>query len=260
MSAPSRRLPAAPPPDGGGEASVPWTPWAQVVPRVNKLWDPENTPHHSIIALTGGGKSYLGVNGILKPMCALDRVLIIDSKGDDPLVSSVGRPVKELPRHNLWMGNQRKKEPYDSWWRLEVSQDRVGAGRRKAQEQVFKALERVYREGNWVVYFDEIRDLTDPKPPNLGLNAHVDQIYRLGRSRHVSIIAATQAPRWVPASFYDQASFAWIGRIRDEQKQKRLLEIGGLTKSYLPIISGLERRQWFLSADQGEHTLRTKVE
>lgn len=247
-----QRVPAITPPDGG-DALVPWTPWETVAQRVNKMWDPENTPHMSIIGLTGSGKSYLAINGILKPMCSMDRVLIIDSKGDDKLVSTTGQGVDELPKH-AWYSPKRKAQPFDSWWRLNVHDER-----RKAQVQVFKALERVYNEGNWVVYLDEIRDLSDPKAPNLGLSSWIDRIYRKGRSKHISLIAATQAPRWVPASFYDQASFAWIGRLADEQKQKRLLEIGGMNKSYFPYVAGLQRREWLLTADNGEHLLRTKV-
>jgi hypothetical protein len=135
----------------------------------------------------------------------------------------------------------------------------VSDKRQEAQQQVYEALKRVYDEGNWVVFLDEIRDITDPKPPNLGLVSWVDQIYRKGRVKRVSIVAATQAPRWVPASFYDQASFAWIGRLADEQKQKRLLEIGGLSRAHFPFVSSLQRREWLLSADNGEHLARTIV-
>jgi hypothetical protein len=73
------------------------------------------------------------------------------------------------------------------------------------------------------------------------------------------MIAATQTPVEVPRLFYDQASFAWIGRIRDEDRQKRLLEIGGLTKRDLGSISSLKRREWLLCADNGEYFARSKV-
>lgn len=244
-------------PGAHGGSLVPWEEWETVWPRVNKLWDPQNTPHHSIIGLTGSGKSYLGINGILKPMCPMDRVLIIDSKRDDQLVSTVGKPIQAIPK-TTW-ANTRRREPFDQWFRLEVVQGFGPAKRREKQEQVHRALERVYGDGQWVVFMDEIRDLTDPKPPNLGLAPWVDEIYRKGRSKGISIIACTQAPRWVPASFYDQASFAWIGRLADEQKQKRLLEIGGMGKQYFGDIAGLQRRQWLLSADNGEHLARTMV-
>lgn len=257
MTAPRQETTRRVSPHATGGLLVPWEEWPTVQHRVNQLWDPENTPHHSIIGLTGSGKSFLGINGILKPMCVWDRVLIIDSKRDDPLVSTVGRPIKDIPK-KTW-ANTRRREPFDQWFRLEVIDGLGPVKRREKQAQVHKALERVYKDGDWVVYIDEIRDLTDPKPPNLGLAPWVDEIYRKGRSKRVSIIAATQAPRWVPASFYDQASFAWIGRLADEQKQKRLLEIGGMGKQYFGDISSLQRRQWLLAADNGEHLARTSV-
>jgi hypothetical protein len=235
---------------------VPWVSWPVLSAQVNRMWDPENTPHHSVVALSGGGKSFLIVNGLLKPMCAWDRVLIVDTKGDDPTLSHIGFPVKEIPRPKWKSRDQRKKG--DQWFRLIVNDDpKEGRG------QVARALDRVYAEGEWVVVFDEIRDITDPDSNRfrgLDLLGPVDKMYRKGRYRHVSIIAATQSPRYAPSAFYDQASFAWIGRIRDEQRQRRLLEIGGMSRQELPLIAALKRRQWLLSADSGEYFARSQVE
>ncbi|MGH7238512.1 MAG: type IV secretory system conjugative DNA transfer family protein [Candidatus Saccharimonadales bacterium] len=236
----------------------PWMPWANCRRTVDKMWDPLNTPHHSIIGLTGSGKSYLAINGILS-MAQYDRVLIVDTKQDDPLVSKTGTAIEELPNRTWYQQLHRyessKKKPRGSWWRLVVKDDPI-----EARMQVHGALKRVYDEGNWIVFLDEIRDITDPKPPNINLGPWVDRLYRKGRSRRISVIAGTQSPAWVPRTFYDQASFAWIGRLRDEQRQKRLLEIGGMSRKALPILSSLERRQWLLAADNGEFFARTKVE
>lgn len=236
-------------------ADVPWREWSDVSSYVNGAWDPENAPHHSIIGLTGSGKSYLAINGILKEMCPLDRVLIIDVKRDDKLVSTTGRAVRELPR-NTWYSKmgRRQDEPMSHWWRLVVHEDK-----HKAQQQVYDALKRAYNEKNYVVFVDELFYVTSPQKEFLNLSGPVERIYRFGRNKHVSLIAATQSPRYVPSSFYDQASFAWIGRLRDESKQKRLLEIGGLSRKELPYISELQRRHWLLSADNGEYFARTTV-
>jgi hypothetical protein len=243
------------PPPTPAVATVPWLEWDVVRKYVNNAWDPENTPHHSIIGLTGSGKSFLGVNGILKPMCSNDRVVILDMKGDDPTVSQTGRGVRELPR-NTWYSKmgRRQDEPMDSWWRVVVHEDRA-----KAQQQVYDVLDRVYKEKNYVVFIDELFYITAREKPSLGLSPWVERIYRYGRTKHVSLVACTQSPRYVPTSFYDQASFAWIGRLRDEDKQKRLLEIGGLSRKELPYVSSLQRRQWLLSADNGEFFARTQV-
>lgn len=235
---------------------VPVRSWQEVHHFVNHMWDPENTPHHSVIGLTGSGKSYLCINGLLRPMCHNDRVLIVDTKRNDKLVASVGKPVTELPVKTY---DTRKKEPYDSWFRLVVHDQFESEGRGKAKLQVFKAMQRVYNEGDWVVFFDEVQDIGGLRMPNLGLSMHLDEIYRKGRSRHISVVASTQAPRHVPTSFYDQADFAWIGRLSDEDKQKRLREIGGLPKEAFPVIQRLQKRHWLLSAGNGDHFMTTTV-
>lgn len=235
---------------------VPVRPWPHVHKFVNQLWDPENTPHHSVIGTTGSGKSYLCINGLLRPMCSDDRVLIVDCKRNDKLVASAGKPVTEIPP-KTWQ--TRKREPYDSWFRLVVHDQFTEEGRAKAKLQVFHAMHRVYNEGDWVIYFDEIQDVGGYRMPNLGLGNHLDELYRKGRSRHISVVASTQAPRHVPTSFYDQADFAWIGRLADEDKQKRLREIGGLPKEALPVIQNLQKRWWLLAADNGQHFMTTTV-
>lgn len=230
--------------------------WPTVQHYVNHAWDPENAPHHALIGLTGSGKTYLGINGILGTMCQSDRVLILDTKQDDKLLMGVGRPVNEIPRNPWYIGvNQSKrKEPRAFWYRLVVSDERA-----KGRDQIAKALTRVYQEGDWVVYVDEMYDITAPRPPFYNLSPAIEQILRKGRSRRVSVVGATQSPAWVPRTFYDQASFAWIGRIRDQQRQKRLLEIGGLTKEDLTVVSGLKRREWLLAADNGDYFAKTTV-
>lgn len=241
-----------------GAGGAPWLHWSDVHRYVNKAWDPEHAPHHSLIGLTGSGKSYLGINGILRPMCSTDRVLIIDSKGDDKLVSTQGRPVRQLENRAWYQGLGRKPKPFDHWQRLIVYGNRH-TERAKAQAQVARALDRVFNEGNWVVYFDELIDIST-NAPGLGLRAYVDEIYRMGRSRGISVVAATQSPVQVPRTFYDQASFAWLGRIRDKERQKRLLEIGGLTSDELQYVQSLKRQQWLLAADNGEFFARSKVQ
>lgn len=237
------------------EGFYPWKPWRSVREYVDKAWDPENTPHHSIIGLTGSGKSFLTRHGLLS-MSRGDRVLIIDTKGDDPIISKTGNPVKEFPKRAWYAGMSRKrKEPEANWFRLKVS-DNIAT----ARAQVGEALHSAYDDGDWIIVIDELFDVVSTdREVGLGLKGLYQKIMRKGRGRHVPCIAATQNPVWMPSEFYDQASFAWIGRIRDRNRQKRLLEIGGLDNQDLPIIAALQRRQWLLAADNGEFFARTKV-
>jgi DNA helicase HerA-like ATPase len=232
----------------------PWRPWSHVQATLRKMWEPENSPHHSIIGLTRSGKSFLAVNGILE-LAKYDRVLIVDTKGDDHS-TNVGRVVKSLPRHTWYSAMGRRQDgPYEKWYRLIAPENRE-----RANAIVGEALENAYDEGEWVIYFDETWEVTDHIGNNgLGLGSTLAKLWRKGGYRGVSVVAATQTPVAVPRLFYDQASFAWIGRIRDEDRQKRLLEIGGLSKQDLSVLSTLQRRQWFLAADNGEYFARTIV-
>lgn len=234
--------------------TFPWEPWSTVERVVNMAWDPENNPHHVIVGMNGSGKSYLAVNGILKPMCSDDRVLIIDTKGDDPIVSEVGRPIRDLPQNTWYTGMSRRKKPMRNWFRLVTYDDTA-----KAKIQVYNALSRVLKEGRWVVYLDEGVEVVNPRFPNLGQEAIVSLLLRKGRSKHVPVIFASQAPVHVPRWVFDQASFTWIGRIRDLERQKRLIEIGGMAKQDLPYVSSLEKRQWLLAADPVDAFYRTQV-
>jgi hypothetical protein len=73
------------------------------------------------------------------------------------------------------------------------------------------------------------------------------------------MVSMTQAPRWVPSSFYDQPSFVWIGRINDERAHQRLREIGGLKRPHLGIIQKLQRKEFLVVGEGGDYTAITKV-
>ena len=231
--------------------NIPRRSWQEVKFDIYERWRPKDSPHHSIISLSGGGKSYLATRGLL-PMRGWRRNLIVDVKGDDETLKEVGKPVRELPRKDPTF--RKRRDPDNLWYRLVVSDDWA-----KAREQVRKALDQVYRQGNWTVYLDETRNLTDPRVPSLNLRNYVEQIWLRGRSRGVELVSMTQAPRWVPSSFYDQPSFVWIGRINDERAHQRLREIGGLRRSHLPVIASLEKREFLVVGDGGDYTAITKV-
>lgn len=230
---------------------IPHKPWEEVKFEIFRRWRPNDAPHHSIISLSGGGKSYLATRGLL-PMRGWRKTLIIDNKGDDETLRDVGKRVRQLPKRDPIF--QDRKEPSHSWYRLMVYEDWA-----KAREQVKDALAHVYRQGNWTVFVDETRNLTDPRIPSLNLRNYVEQIWLRGRSRGVEMVSMTQAPRWVPSSFYDQPSFVWIGRINDERAHQRLREIGGLRRTHLGIIQRLQKREFLVVGDGGDYTAITRV-
>lgn len=240
-----------------GSGQFPWARWPVVTRAVGKAWDPENNPHHLICGATGSGKSYLA-STILDEHCPLDRVLIVDTKGDDPIISQLGKAVQELPRKTWYTGLQHKRKPRQNWYRLIADEGAINnaATRKRVGETILRCI----REGDWVIYLDEAAEICDPGQPNLNLGTVVAHGMKKGRSKHVSFINSTQSPVWIPRWLVDQASFTWMGRIRDEERHKRLVQIGGLTKLEIPYVATLEKRQWLLSADPIDLFYRTKVE
>lgn len=194
---------------------------------LRRHWKPGQ--HISIIAPTGRGKTYLICRGLL-PMLERDRrVMLFDVKGDDSELRMYER-CSAFPSRFRRMIALSQQEHY----RLVVTGDRSGA-----RNQVDQAMASAYKEGDWVLIFDETRAITDPKSPNLNLGPAVEQLWLRGRSRRVTIVAATQAPRWVPASFYEQARYIYIGRILDRRAAMRLSEIGGHTERIQQAIAQL---------------------
>lgn len=235
--------------------AIPRRNWEDVSAEIDKLWIPDETPHHSIIGQTGCGKSFFTTRGIL-PLIAWDKVVIIDVKGDDKTLRGYGKPVKELPpKWQIEMAKRnRNRQPGDLWYRLVVTPDWG-----PARIQIKQVIDRIWKEGKWFVVIDETRYLTDRRAPGLNLGAYVERLWTFGRSREISVVAMTQAPKWVPSSFYDQPSFVWISRLNDEEAQKRLREIGGLKRAHLPVIQALRKRDFLLIAEGGDTLAITGV-
>lgn len=235
---------------------IPEVPWDHVRARVRRLWVANEAPHHSLIGQTRSGKTYLIVEGLL-PMAKWDRVLIIDMKdGSDPALQ-IGKPVQRLPSkgYRAVRDMVRENKAEQNWFRLIASPDWA-----VATEQVGEALDMVYEMGDWVVVIDELRGVTDSRPPGINLAPQWERLMMRGGSRGISMINATQEPRFVKHSFYTQASFGWLSRVEDELSQKRIAEIGS-SRALLPHLSRIQKRNWIFmdNEEQDRYWARTMV-
>lgn len=213
--------------------------WEAVVARLNRLWVVRQASHHSIMGQTRSGKSYLVSKGLLPALAKWDRLLIIDVKGDDPSLQ-IGKPVRRLPSRLAGARKMVEQErPFENWFRLVTYPDWADA-----HEQVGEAYERVFNQGDWLIYHDELRAIVDPRPPGINLRAEWERFRLRGGYRGIGLIDATQEPRWVPGSFYSQSAFYWFSRIEDEVSQKRLAEIGSGRKALMPHLASIAKRRW----------------
>jgi hypothetical protein len=190
-------------------------------------WTIDETPHVSMIAPTGSGKTILMTKGLM-PAMRDDPVLYFDVKGWDANINKLGmRRVKRFPTR--FERNMRDTAPQAQWYHYRAT-DSVDTAR---------MMERAYAEGGWTMILDEERAMTD-RHPNLGLMALVEKYRMRGRGR-VTVISATQAPRFVASSFYEQASHLYIARVEDKRARRRLQEIGGNSDVIDRVVSQLPR-------------------
>lgn len=210
---------------------VPIVSWADHHARMTSNWDQGSTPHVSIVSPTGNGKSYLVGRGLI-PALRDEQVMVFDVKGwDEELLRLRFRTVRKFPTR-LERKLRDSDREYQRCYRYLATDAAATAG----------VVEKCYNEGNWTLIFDEERALTD-RPPSLGLSGLVEKMRLRGRGR-VSVVAGTQAPRYVVSSFYDQASHLYLARLEDARTRKRLQEIGGNFDVIDPIVSNLGRYEY----------------
>ena len=182
--------------------------------------------HVALMATTRGGKTTLATGGgtgtgILShfPDC-----LILDSTGDPGPIKDYGEPVK---RFGSIRGHQR----------LTVH-DMSG----KSREKIFRYVNRAVGQKHVAIYVDELRQIVDKKFFDLGKT--MDHVWLFCAKRGTSLIGASQAPRWLPSSFYDQSKVHFIFGMRDRRAMKRLAEISGDVDTLEVVIPNLARYEF----------------
>jgi hypothetical protein len=208
--------------------------WVEGEEGLSQVWKPGD--HVSIFARTDWGKTHLVLKGLANLWDEEYPWLCVDCKGDDPMLQGFGHRVGKLPPRII-----RERFHDSQRYRIVVpySVDQIP----KAAATVREALRTARRETGWILHFNEARALTDPKAPGLGLSGQLQAYWRMGRP-HVTIIAETQAPRWVPTDMYDQSSHVYIGGNLDERARRRLGEIGGDTDNIWRTVSLLGEHEF----------------
>lgn len=234
-------MPAAAPPPEITHRSL-----AIVQGRMHAAWKAGLAPWQVIVGENGSGKTGL-ITRVIYPLCAHDRVLAIDVKGDDPMMRGYGKPVSRVTPGFHGDG----EGPGRNWYRLVVDpvNDKKGARR-----EVGAALDLALTEGHMVLIVDETRAITDND--ELALRPALEAAILRGRSRNLSGVMAAQATEYMVPSVRNQWAIAWLGPLKDEHVIRRALEIGTLPRSYAPLIRDMPRRRWlYMDKESGPPTM-----
>jgi hypothetical protein len=179
----------------------------------------------------------------LLPLWSDYRVLYIDIKDRDSTLRGFGHRVESFP-NRLQVQWARKPK----WFRLHVKSGLAGRSLPQQQRTVYEAMAGAFKQRDWVIVADELAFLSN----DLRLMQPLRDIWKRGRT-NVTMIAATQSPRWCPAEMYDQPTYLFLGRLGAEGN-KRLGEIGG-TVNYHAVrqaLGGVHKHEFLFVDKQAE--------
>ena len=164
--------------------------------------------------------------------------VVIAVKPRDAVVSSLISQGWEVVRD--W------PPPKDSGARIVLWPEIEKMGNRESQRVVVrKALEDIYEDGGWCVYFDELGYVGDSR--FLGLGAEAALLYFQGRSLDISVVASITRPRGVPLEAYEMPSWLFIGRNNDKANQERLGEIQNIDRrEVMEAVGNLELHEFLV--------------
>ena len=227
--------------------SIERQPWSEVARHLRRYWEPGQ--HFGVYAPTGHGKTVLTVRGLLPRWT---HTVTFDVKGDDPELARSGKRVRTFPSRVQLKASALAREQGrgdNPAQRYRLNPGGMGERDRTAFTNALNEMWSLSRtrktKGSWTVNLDEARILAD----NMGMRKDLQKLLVLGRSRGLTVISGSQAPRMLPSECYDQPRWFALGPFRDKRTVDRFGEIGGDTdmiRAVLPSLDYTPRKREFL--------------
>jgi len=177
--------------------------------------------HVTTIGPTGSGKTVLN-RELLK---LRDFVLVLGVKNRDPeLYGGFEREgYRQVTRFN-----PRPPDNADTERVLYVPQtSKHGKDARKERaDRLRHALNDVYDAGAWAVYIDDVQYVAD----QLGLATELEELWMLGRSEGVTVVASSQEPVNIPLMAYGMATHLFLFKNPDLRRADRMAELTGVNR------------------------------
>lgn len=221
------------------QLSVEKVSWNELGPEFLKTWGNAGgkfMPEHlAILGPTGSGKSFF-MTEILKQRASLrgSHVCILATKPADGTLAKLGWPIinKWPPKYD-----QSQVIYWPKAGNLNESID-------KQRESVLHMMNSLWHENsNIILAFDEIAYIEE----DLKLKQQITRYWREARALGITIVAATQRPRFVSRYMWSESSWTVAFRPKDEEDAEQVATVLGNRKYFKPILmSELEKNEFLI--------------
>ena len=192
---------------GGVVEGIPHVSWAEHLDQLR--W--RQGEHVALVGPTGQGKTTLALQLIQRR----DWRVILATKPRDRTLAGLTRDGYKVIRK--WPPPHRPTRRVILW-----PQWRTQADTRRQAGVIHDAITSIFREGSWCVFADDVQYLTR----QLGLSQDLQLLWLQARALNVSLVAATQRPRWVPMEMWSQSSHIYMWRTNDGDDLRRIASLG----------------------------------
>ena len=210
--------------------------------------------HLTTIGPTGSGKTVLN-----RQLLRLrNTVVVLGVKQRDPeLYEPFMKEGYELRRtfDADWAFDE--DEPSLVLYVPQTSKPTAGERQKELGNRFRQALSDIYREkAPWAIYSDDVNYLAK----DLGLDEDLRELWYLGRSQGVTMVASAQEPVNVPIAAYGSATHLFIFKNPDLYRVKRLAMMAGSDRDLVrETIIRLPKHEFlYINKDTG-HMVRSKV-
>lgn len=135
--------------------------------------------------------------------------------------------------------------------------EKHGTEGRQAKAKAFRqALNDIYDVGFWCCYSDDVQYMAD----QLRLGPELEELWMLGRSEGVTVVASSQEPVNIPVMAYGMATHLFLFKNADTYRAKRMAELTGVNREIAEhtILNLPEHEFLYISKRTGE-MCRSKV-
>lgn len=184
-------------------------------------WKWKQGEHLTTIGPTGSGKTVLN----RQLLARRDFVVVLGIKQRDPELYG---PFQAAGYKLVRKFNPEPPDDADVYRVLFVpTTEKHGTEGRQAKAKAFRqALNDIYDVGYWCVYADDVQYMTD----QLRLNAEFEELWMLGRSEGVTVVASSQEPVNIPVMAYGMAMHLFLFKNPDRRRAERMAELTGINR------------------------------